>query len=329
MYVITLDTGTTNTRVTLWNNKEVVDKVFRDVGVRNTAIDGNNAKLKKAIKEAIDEILKRNEMNIDQINRILASGMITSNVGLVEVAHLWAPVGIQELANGIVRHYLPEVVNKEIWFVPGVKNNITEITLENCEAMDIMRGEEVETIGLLKRLNVEGPALMILPGSHSKFVSVDHQGKITGCLTSLAGELISEITNNTIIASSVNHSLATEFKKNMVIEGYKKGIKVGISRTAFLVRILDQFTGMSVNEKANFLLGAVLSADIMAIKNSRALKVSPASKVIIAGKRIIMNAFEAIIKEDGYFKNVVTVNSKQIDNLAGFGALCIYDKKEM
>ncbi|MDK2933835.1 MAG: 2-dehydro-3-deoxygalactonokinase, partial [Clostridiales bacterium] len=41
LYAITIDTGTTNTRVTLWKNQEVIDKVSREVGVRNTAIDGN------------------------------------------------------------------------------------------------------------------------------------------------------------------------------------------------------------------------------------------------------------------------------------------------
>lgn len=327
LYVITLDAGTTNTRATLWKNQEVIDKVSREVGVRNTAIDGNNSKLKNAVKEAIFEILDNNHLTLNEVNKILASGMITSNVGLVEVPHLWAPVGIEDLANGMVCHYIPDVVDKEIWFVPGVKNNIRKVTLQNCEAMDIMRGEEVETIGLIERLNVKGPVLVILPGSHSKFVSVDNEGKITGCLTSLSGELISVITNNTIIASSLEHSFASDFSRKMVIEGYRNGKKVGLSRTIFSVRILDQFTNLSINDKANFLLGAVLSTDLKAIKNSRALEVSPESNVIVAGKDILKHSFKAIIEEDGYFKNVKVINSQQMYDLAGFGALCVAKKR--
>lgn len=327
LYNITLDTGTTNTRVTLWKNQEVIDKVSREIGVRNTAIDGNNFKLKNAVKEAISEILDNNNLKLDEVNKIIASGMITSNVGLIEVPHLRAPAGIEDLAEGMVEHCIPDVVNKEIWFVPGVKNSVNEVTLENCEAMDIMRGEEVETIGLLERLNAKGPVLVILPGSHSKFVSVDRKGKITGCLTSLSGELISVITNNTIIASSLKHSLASEFNRKMVLEGYKNGEKTGLNRTIFLVRILDQFTNLSINDKANFLLGAVLSADLKAIKNSHALEVSSESNVIVAGKDILKQSFKAIIEEDGYFKNIEVVNSKQLDSLAGFGALCIAKKR--
>lgn len=44
-YVITIDGGTTNTRCILWDNtnKKMAEE-RRGVGVRNTAIDGNNQK---------------------------------------------------------------------------------------------------------------------------------------------------------------------------------------------------------------------------------------------------------------------------------------------
>lgn len=327
MYVITLDTGTTNTRVTLWKNKKAIDKVSRRIGVRNTAIDGNNKKLKNALKKAIFEVLDNNNLKLNEVIEILASGMITSNMGLIEVPHLLGPVGIEELANGMVSHYIPDVVDKEIWFVPGFKNNIREVTLENYEDMDIMRGEEVEAIGLLERLNVKVESLIILPGSHSKFVSINNEGKITGCLTSLAGELVSAITNNTIIAGSLEHSLASEFNHKMVVEGYRNGSKCGLNRTIFSVRIIDQFTNLSANDKANFLLGTVLSDDLKAIKNSSALEISSESNVIIAGKYILKNSFKAIIEEDRYFENVEVVSNEQMENLAGFGVLSIASKR--
>jgi 2-dehydro-3-deoxygalactonokinase len=323
VYCITIDTGTTNSRITLWENEKAVDKVSREIGVRNTAIDGNNSRLKNAVKECIDEILDKNNLDLDKIQIIMASGMITSNVGLVEIPHLWAPAGIDELSDGMVSKYLPDVVKKEIWFVPGIKNNIREVTLDNCEAMDIMRGEEVETIGLLKRLNIKEPTLMILPGSHSKFVSVDKDGKITGCLTSLAGELISVITHNTIIASALENSMASSFNKEMVLRGYENGKKAGLNRVLFTVRIIDQFTDYSVNDKANFLIGTVLSADLQAMKESTAIKADQDSNVVITGKDILRDSFVAILKEDNYFNNVVATKEEDTNNLAGFGVLSI------
>ena len=42
-------------------------------------------------------------------------------------------------------------------------------------------------MAILDRFPPGKPMLLILPGSHNKFVSVDREGKITGCLTSISG----------------------------------------------------------------------------------------------------------------------------------------------
>lgn len=47
-YVITIDTGTTNTRTFLWDeNRNMIASASASVGVHDTAIEGNNARLKK------------------------------------------------------------------------------------------------------------------------------------------------------------------------------------------------------------------------------------------------------------------------------------------
>ena len=48
--------------------------------------------------------------------------------------------------------------------------------------MDIMRGEEAETFGLIEQLKLQGPAIFVLPGSHSKFISLDAGNRVTACL---------------------------------------------------------------------------------------------------------------------------------------------------
>ncbi|MGN7298101.1 2-dehydro-3-deoxygalactonokinase [Ferdinandcohnia sp. SAFN-114] len=327
MYRITIDTGTTNSRVTLWEDEIVVAKASGEVGVRNTAIDGNNQQLRYAIKTLIEDVLQQEKVSLGDISTIIGSGMITSNVGLFEVPHLVAPAGVEELAVGMVRKVLPDIVEKEIWFIPGIKNNIPEVSLENCEQMDIMRGEEVETIGLIDRLNSIGPSLVVLPGSHSKFVSLNEQNQMTGCLTSIAGELLAVITHNTIIADAVNKTFATDFNQELVLKGFEYGTRVGVTRTSFSLRILSQFTNLTDNEKANFLLGVVLSDDIKAIKHSEALSVDKDTKVIIAGKDIMKDAFKAIIEKDGYFSMVKAVSSQEQSDLAGFGAIRIAQER--
>lgn len=327
MYTITIDTGTTNTRITLWEDHVAIYKSSREVGVRDTAVDGNNHRLKACIKEGIEEVLSKNKLKLGDVTNILASGMITSNVGVFEVPHLTAPVGVQELADGMKRQYLPEIVEKDIWFVPGVKNSVSEITIENCEAMDIMRGEEVEAVALIKRLNLKGPCVIVLPGSHSKYVAINDKNQITGCLTSLAGEILSEITNHTIISNALEKSFAKELDREMIIQGYKNSHQYGLSRLAFTVRILDQFTNLTVNQKANFLLGVVLSDELKAVKNSKALALNQDSKIVIAGKDILKQAYEVIFNEDMYFTRVTSVDNEDLEDLAGYGSICLSEMR--
>ena len=53
MNVITVDSGTTNTRATLWKDDCPLYTASRPVGVRMTAIEGNNNALKQAVSQLI------------------------------------------------------------------------------------------------------------------------------------------------------------------------------------------------------------------------------------------------------------------------------------
>lgn len=322
MYIATIDAGTSNTRVKLWNKGKIVSRSFVGVGVRDTAITGSRAKLNQGVREAIKTALEKINIDSSEVDLFLASGMITSNVGLYEVPHVCAPAGIEELAKGMVSALIIEVIDKPIWFVPGVKNQLKDININTCEEMDIMRGEETETFGIIENLKIEGPAVVVLPGSHSKFVNINKSGQITGCLTTLAGELLSVITNNTILTSALNNSFVEEINADMIIAGADYSKKVGLNRTLFTTRILDQFTEYSINDKANFLLGAVLETDLYAIKNSHSIKVSQDQTVIIGGSKVLKRAFEILIKRDDYFTaKIYIVDDELMEDMSGFGCI--------
>lgn len=64
-------------------------------------------------------------------------------------------------------------------------------------------------MALLSHFAPGKPYLLVLPGSHMKFVSVDREDRITGCLTSISGELLAAITTGTILADAVRASSPT------------------------------------------------------------------------------------------------------------------------
>ena len=344
-YTITIDSGTTNTRVFLFEEDGTLTASFREeTGVRDTAADGNNAKLKKAVKNGIQDVLRSAQIRISDVRTIIASGMITSNVGLVEIPHLNAPAGLEELARGTRKILLEEICEQPIYFIPGVKNPVSPITTENFLQMDIMRGEETETMALLCNLSgiagsrktndgksgtqqdfpEQKPRIFLLPGSHSKFVFTDEKNRITGCLTSLTGELLDAVTRHTILSDAVGGQFVSEenYDAQMVIAGYDAASSYGTGRACFTARILNQFVEKDKVRIANYLLGVVLQNDLYALKSSLGgwdaaaqIQKEPAKtqvpaentqtyEIIVSGRNPLRRALHDLLKHDGFFRNI-------------------------
>lgn len=97
----------------------------------------------------------------DRALPIIASGMITSRNGWLETPYVQVPAGADELAKSLVRH---EASNgATAWFVTGM-------TTERDGVPDVMRGEEAQIVGAVE--DGIGDALFVMPGTHSKWVSV-------------------------------------------------------------------------------------------------------------------------------------------------------------
>jgi 2-dehydro-3-deoxygalactonokinase len=324
MNILTIDSGTTNTRVSVWRDEVAIAHAAQQVGVRDTAISGNRQALENGVRTTIEAALAEAKLAAADIDLVLASGMITSNMGLCEIPHVPAPASIDTLAAAMRSSLIPEVWNQPIWFVPGVRNAVEHIGLHNCEAMDMMRGEEVESMALVERLGIDEPTVIVLPGSHSKFVSIDGNQCITGCVTTLAGELLHVISHNTILASSLENGFATHIDSEMLLAGARSSRQIGLGRACFSVRILDQFTVYDSNARANFLLGAVLGSDLLTLKNSSAIRMSPGTRFVISGKPILREAIGLLVQGDDFFSGTVTVlNDEEQTDLAGYGAIAV------
>ena len=174
--------------------------------------------------------------------------------------------------------------------------------------MDIMRGEEVESIAVMEHFKNGRPLLLVLPGSHNKFVSVDREGKITGCLTSISGELLASITNDTIIAKSVNREFVSpeSYDREWVQKGYETATRAGLGRACFTARILMLFYNNDPKKLANYILGATIAGDMQAVRNSTALKVDGDTLAVVGGKEPLRTAVADVLKYDGYFREVET-----------------------
>jgi 2-dehydro-3-deoxygalactonokinase len=254
-----VDSGTTNSRVWWMRDREVIAKRQAPAGVRDSAISGDNRVLMQGIRQAMLELTS--ERGSEPLKTAVAAGMITSNLGLHEVRHVQAPAGVAELAAGVQTRQFEEIESLVFHFIPGVRSGPGSADLENVNAIDIMRGEETEIIGALETLNLQGPLLYIHLGSHTKMVRVDASNRIAAGASTLAGELLHSIRQQTILRSSLPESQLPAFDEAFFQRGRENADRFGFTRALYQVRIFDLTSSFSKESLASFCLGAVLSED--------------------------------------------------------------------
>ena len=267
---LVVDCGTTNLRVTLLDESlKRIDAVRAEGGVRHTAIDGHNGRLRAMLRESMQTVLARNGYALTDVRKCVAYGMITSALGLLEIPHVPAPAGAADLRAAMQERTFEDIAPFPIAFIPGVRNFAGPVDLTNFSEMDMMRGEETEAIGLHKLLAPKGAAMFVLPGTHNKFVSMDAQGRILGCMTSISGELLDAMTHHTILSDAVGGSFvgAQDYDAEYVKAGARECAVSGLGRAAFAGRILSTLGGQEKTRIQSYLLGAVLALDVQAMQS--------------------------------------------------------------
>ncbi len=299
---ITLDGGTTNTRINLFDDT-VIDSIKINMGARLGLTDKKG--LYNGIKEAIKELLLRNNLSEKDIQHIIASGMITSEGGLLKVDHVPAPAGLKELNEGMKKIQIPEITEIPFVFVPGVR-----LYGKTYADTDVMRGEETELFGINKLMNIKGAAAYILPGSHSKLIFTDENERICDFFSALTGEMIASLSSGTILSANID--LKNAKVNDMLFEGYTYALENGINKALFKVRILANFMNGTNDDAYSFFLGIILSDEIEAVKRS------DAKNVYIAGRAQIKEA-EALLLKRFTDKNVVLVPDEYAEMATSVG----------
>lgn len=306
---LTIDGGTTNTRVNLVLDGMIADSLKLNIGVKMN-VDGSE-KYKQEIKSGIETLLKNNEISESYIERIICSGMITSELGLCPLEHLVVPCGINELHDGLHEVTFDEISKIPFVFVRGVRTKCD--ILENS---DIMRGEETELIGITDKTEPE--SLYVLPGSHSKLIYTDDVGRICGFSTELSGELIDAVANNTILKENIDLK-QNDFDEEYLQKGYVYARDNGVNAGFFKVRILKTRFSCNDNQLYSFFIGVALSTEIESIIKSAA------KKVVIGGKKQLKLPMATLL-ENNSAKEVVCVSDDIAANAATYGMIKIYER---
>ena len=121
----------------------------------------------------------------------LACGMVGSRGAWLEVPYLDLPADTPHIGSATAR--LLAADDLELFIVPGLRNPLRP---------DVMRGEETQLIGALaRRPDLAAHSTWVLPGTHSKWVTVSN-GRVMDFCTMMTGELFAVLDRHSILASS-------------------------------------------------------------------------------------------------------------------------------
>lgn len=123
---------------------------------------------------------------------VLVCGMAGARQGWVEAGYVDTPAPLAAILQGAVS--VPGQ-SRDIRILPGIAQR-------DPHAPDVMRGEETQLLGALG-LDATGDALVCMPGTHSKWVTV-RGGRVARFATFMTGELFSAISRETILSHAVN-----------------------------------------------------------------------------------------------------------------------------
>jgi 2-dehydro-3-deoxygalactonokinase len=338
MYFATIDCGTTNSRVYILNGAaDVIHKGTKQVGVKDTAVNGSNEILKTGLKELFESTVREAGLNLKDIQFAITSGMITSEIGLMEIPHLQAPAGIEELAAGITpvrdRNIFP--VDVPLLFIRGIKNNYPpDAGYREIRMVDFMRGEETQLIGLLNLYpEVALPLTVVTFSSHTKYFSLNADRKIAGSSTTISGQIFEAIKERTFVGKSIanpdgNDDAEEDFFEPAVIEAaYDSVVKAGFLRTLMMPRFMEVLLNEPWYIRRQFIDATIVAEDMRALSDFNLLGFPENTGFVLIGYKRRCRIFKYLLQKYFGIKDVREIVAKdRIDLLSIRGAMAIAKK---
>jgi 2-dehydro-3-deoxygalactonokinase len=179
----------------------------------------------------------------------LASGMIGSRNGWMEVPYVALPATLDALARGLRR-----TPHGELAIVPGV------IDRDAAGAPDVMRGEETELFGTDDA--EASRALFVMPGTHAKWVDA-RDGRIEGFATFMTGEIYAVMLEHSILGRFAARAGAGDADAAAFARGVDCGLRDGaLAHDLFAARTLVLAGEMASSGVADFLSGLLIGREV-------------------------------------------------------------------
>lgn len=181
---------------------------------------------------------------------VILSGMIGSRQGWIEVPYLTIPMSFDEIAAALVQH--PE--DADIYVVPGLAQDLPG------QMPDVMRGEETQIVGAVG--DAAERQLLVMPGTHSKWVLIDNR-QIIWFATFMTGELFALLKDHSILGRLMTAG-DSKTDQNAFEQGLDAATTLpgGLLQHLFSTRTLGLFDRLPQKAIASYLSGLLIGHEL-------------------------------------------------------------------
>jgi 2-dehydro-3-deoxygalactonokinase len=218
---------------------------------------------------------------------VVVSGMASSSVGWRELPYARVPIFLD--GTGLVQEQFELPLDQQrracVHLVSGVRDE-----------SDIMRGEEVEIIGLFAGdcySAIAESGCVILPGTHSKHIRLERR-QITGFDTYMTGELFEVLGTHSLLKASVQSGAGTPAAdlnnptgRESFIAGVRSASSRGLAESLFQTRVRTVLHGVNAAVNRWFLSGVLIGAELCGLARKK-----PQCPILLAAPEALSGAYQ-------------------------------------
>ena len=244
---IIVDWGTTNFRAFVMNtNNQCIDTIEKKTGLLHVENRNFERVLRNNLRSWFDTY-----PNLP----VFMAGMIGSQHGWYEVDYIHTPLKINTIGDACLN--LTTSWGSNICIVPGISHH------SNQDKFDVMRGEEVQILGL-KKITSQQEFFAILPGTHSKHVSISN-GKLTSFSTYMTGEFFALLSEHSILGKNLSQQInsTSAFTKGVI-----DSCDSNLMHSVFMARTHRLFEQLKESEIHDYISGVLIGNEIRDINKT-------------------------------------------------------------
>ena len=184
---------------------------------------------------------------------VVISGMAASGVGIRELPY--SPLPFSLSGTGINHAVIP---------ASGDFKHTVLLLSGLCSNNDVMRGEEVQLLGLHQYVGNISEAIFVLPGTHSKHILVRNK-EIISFKTFITGELFHLLSTYSLLKNSITKPTGLDE------DSFRQGLNLGkenILNTAFTIRAGSLLQNADSASNYSLLSGILIGTELRNLMNT-------------------------------------------------------------